>query len=131
MRHRFPDHERARHSPGARVIASAHATIRTQCCIPVETAVCCRMPLPRHEPDDRDLPPHRLGPIVAVPGVDLLGERVQACVFVGISDLGRQKSLEAEFALGVPLQVVIPLRMFGFPRSLTRSGSDRFHRGSR
>ena len=54
-----------------------------------------------------------LGPIVAVSGVDLLGERVQPHVLVGIGDLGRYESLfVAELAFGVRLQVVVPLRMF-------------------
>src|SRR5258707_14366696 len=57
-----------------------------------QTAVCCRMPLTRLEPEDRDLLPHsrRLDAIVAVPGIDLLGESIQACVLVGIGHLGRR-----------------------------------------
>jgi hypothetical protein len=71
--------------------------------------------LARREPKDGDMTAKRvcLPAIVAVTGVDLLGERVQARILVGIGNLGRHKCLVAELAFGVCLQVVIPLRVFG------------------
>jgi hypothetical protein len=52
-----------------------------------------------------------LGEVVAVPGIDLLSQRVQACMLVGIGHLAGEEILTAETAFGVRLEVVKPRRV--------------------
>ena len=76
-----------------------------------------RVELTRLESEDGNLPADggRFGPVIAVPGVDPLGQLVQPLVFVGIVDLGGRKTRPAELAFGMGLQVVAPLRVLASP----------------
>ena len=62
------------------------------------------------QPEQGNPAPVRCGldQIVAVARVNLLGQRVEPCVFGRIGDLARAETLTAETAFGIRLEVVIP-----------------------
>src|SRR5664279_1503199 len=71
------------------------------------------LPLAGSEPEEWDLTPDRrcLCEVVAVTGVGLLGERIEACVLSEVGDLARNEILAPELAFAVRLEVVVPLRV--------------------